>query len=142
MKTEGEEPADAPTSAGNFRVYVDGVEVALSQVIGLAWSDPEDAEPTGSGDRLTLRRAVSGDRQLYDLRARRESGSRDTSEVVIELWNAAYTRPVAAWGLVGAEPTRWRGPELDAMRRAVAFEELELRYDRLEWRDPTAGGQQ
>jgi phage tail-like protein len=43
---------------------------------------------------------------------------------------------VNAWRLTRAWPVRWSGPAFDAMSGEIAWEELELAYDDLEWLDP------
>jgi T4-like virus tail tube protein gp19 len=126
-------------SAGNFRVHIDGTELALSQVRGLECGGPGTAGHVPADARVLLRRAITGDRQLYGLRPRHADERREVGEVVIEVWSADFSELIAAWALVGASPTRWRGPELDAARGGIAYEELELSYDRLEWRYPEVG---
>lgn len=84
--------------------------------------------------RVTLRRAVTGDRRLYDWAA---SNNHGRSEVLVEVLGSRADTCVAVWALLGARPVRWYGPDLDAIAAGVAIEELELSYDRLEWLYPT-----
>lgn len=114
-------------------MVLDGVEVAVSTVRGLAMPAAGPAPAPADEPRVRLGRVVTGDRRLYDW-ALSSQGTR--GEVIVEVWGGRADRPVASWALVGARPVRWHGPDLDAMTADVAREELEVRYDRLEWRYP------
>lgn len=121
---------EAPASARRFRVLLDGREVALSQVQGLmAWRQPP--RPDEAVPRVVLRRAITGDRDLFDWSERDHPG-RD-AEVSVELADETG-RPVVTWVLVGVRALRWCGPDLDAVTGELAYEELEVTYERLEWR--------
>lgn len=138
MISRGERGDGPLASAANFRVFIDGGEVGFSRVSGLA---SEDADAASARERrVVLRRAVTGDRQLYEWRERHAAGRGDAREVVIEVWTADYSEPVASWALVDAYPVRWTGPVLDAVVGGVAVEELEVSYSRLEWRFPKPHG--
>lgn len=121
---------EVPASARRFRVDLDGREVALSQVRGLV-ALRQAPSPDQSMPRVVLRRAVTGDRTLFDWSEREHPGRE--AHVVVELLDEAG-EPVATWVLVGARAVRWSGPELDAVAGELAYEELEVGYDRLEWR--------
>ena len=43
-----------------------------------------------------------------------------------------------AWRFVRAWPIRWSGPDFDALRDDIAWEELELTFDDLLWLKPDA----
>ena len=43
-------------------------------------------------------------------------------------------KPVNIWRLRTAVPLRWSGPDLDARSGELAFEEVEVTYDKIEWR--------
>lgn len=128
-------PHGTPASNRRFRVTLDGTDVDVSQVSGLAASPGALGDPRHSPPLVTLRRPVTGDRTLFDwhtLGARRRD-----AEVLVTVLDGDGLRPVASWALVGARPVRWTGPDLDTTARGcTATEGLELTYDRLEWRLP------
>jgi len=105
----------------------------VSSVRGLSMPAADPTRADTDEPRVTLCRAVTGDRRLYDWAA---STQRRRGEVLVEVWGSRADTPVAVWALLGARPVRWYGPDLDAMAAGVAVEELELTYDRLEWRFP------
>ena len=52
---------------------------------------------------------------------------------IIQL-DAPAGRPVNIWQLTGARAIRWSGPDFDAMADGIAFEELEISYEKVAWR--------
>jgi phage tail-like protein len=133
----GRSPTD-PWSVADFRVVLDDVELAASQVLGLAQrADVSAASPAGDGLALaavpvvTVVRALGPDRTLFDWAG--GAGPRQR-RVVVELWAPGGGGPRVAWILHGARPLRWVGPDLDATAGGVAFERLEIGFDTVEWR--------
>ena len=127
-----DERAPLLASAANFRVLIDGVDIGLSHVTGMTSAD--DAVQRAA--TVTLRRAVIGDRTLFEWRRDVAAGRADPREVVVEVYVPDHSTLVASWALLEARPVRWSGPDLDAIAGGVAFEELELTYDRVDWRFP------
>jgi phage tail-like protein len=84
---------------------------------------------------LLLRRAIDGDRTLFEWRANVLAGARDLRNVQIALLAGPGGAPVQAWLLVAAWPWSWSGPTLDAVDSGVALEQSELVYRSLQWLD-------
>lgn len=127
-------PHAIPASSRRFRVALDGADVDVAQVSGLAASPGALGDPRHSPPLVTLRRPVTGDRTLFDWHTR---GARRDAEVLVTVLDGDGVHPVAAWALVGARPVRWTGPDLDTTARGCTpTEGLELTYDHLEWRLP------
>jgi hypothetical protein len=81
---------------------------------------------------VRVRRAVTGDDTLFRWHQQIVGGQDDRREVTVTLLGGPDVGPLVRWHLTGAWPRRWAGPELDGRRDAVAIEEVELVYDRLE----------
>lgn len=137
-----------PGVAFKFQVLIDGVELAIAQVSGLALAADkatlvwEDDRGTGVGRRFSatplpptvvLRRPLDGSRLLFDWRREALAGKPALRDVEIVQLDRAGKEPVARWRLRGCFPLRWGGPSFDALAGAVAFEELELVCAELEW---------
>jgi phage tail-like protein len=84
---------------------------------------------------IVLRRALTTSTDLYDWRRRIVSGEDDRRDVTIRQLSAPGGKIVNSWRLVRAWPCRWSGPDFDAMKNAVACEELELTFEDLVWLD-------
>ncbi len=130
----------AAHAAQGFRVAVDGVELACSHVGPIV---SEDAPaPAGDGAQrpalrgLVLRRAVGADDRLFAWRRAAAEGRAEPREVLVHLLDRPGGEPVVAWRLCAARPVRWSGPTLDALAARVAEEEIELRFQRVEWLTP------
>ena len=120
--------SNAPFSAGNFSVHIDGVgEVGFCEVSRLT----SNGEPA----RVVMRRALTASKELYRWYERGQGGKRDTRDVVVNQHERAGGSVVNSWVLEGAWPCRWSGPHLNALDGAIAYEEVELAYDRLHWLD-------
>ncbi len=122
---------DEPLSNRHFLVFIGDLEIGFCSVGGLG--DAEDDGTDGESSRLVLRRALSRSKDLYHWRR----AQRDGKDAVrsIELWQLAEPgrRPVNRWRFTGCRPLRWRGPSFDAIGGELAFEEIEIRYDDVEW---------
>jgi len=90
---------------------------------------------------LVLRRAIDGDRTLFEWRANTVAGERDLREVQIALLAAPGGASVQSWLLKDVWPWSWSGPVLNAVDSRVALERCELVYRSLQWLDnPEIGG--
>ncbi len=122
----------------SFRVRIGSQEVGCRQVSGLCLRATGEAIREGSGaagegaaarlGRVTLRRALTRSRLLYDWAAADEREPRD---VVVEQLDSQGESTGIVWILEAAIPVSWHGPDWDALVSAVAEESLELRYQRL-----------
>jgi phage tail-like protein len=101
-----------------FSVLVDGEELGMCGVAGIS-----------SGGTVVLRRALGASRALHDWQLRQ-----DRRRVTIRLHDTAGEARVE-WELVGARPTKWSAPELNASSEDVAVEELELVHEGLDWKE-------
>ena len=122
-----------PYGRMSFRVVIDDIEIGLCHVSALHWLDEANADPE-LRQAVTLRRAVGADRTLYRWRAIHASGKDSPRQVTVMLLAGPGGKPVGIWRLVDARPIRWTGPELDAMSDGIAYEELEIGYERIDWR--------
>ena len=86
-------------------------------------------------ETVVLRRAMTSSTELYDWRRHIVDGRDDHRDVTIRLLSAPGGAVVHAWRLVGAWPSRWSGPSLDALANEIAWEELELTFEDLVWLD-------
>jgi phage tail-like protein len=128
----------APLDTAHFSVSIDGVDTGFAYVGGLASeSDPADPRSVRPGT-VVLRRAISASRDLFLWRERVARGVDDRRRVVIRQHDAAGT-PIHSWSLEGGWPCRWSGPTFDALQGGLAFEEIELAYERLVWLDEEEG---
>lgn len=108
-------------------------EVGIAAVSALHWLDAgRDAGEIRQS--VVLRRAVSTDRTLYEWRARVEKGRSQSREVTIAQLGEPDGSPINIWVLREAVPIRWTGPSFDALSGAIAYEELEIRYQSVDWR--------
>lgn len=137
----------ALTPAASFTVLVGGAEVAIARVEGLGLSaDPERLKHVASADdrsvawsapvlpvRVTLVRAVDGDRTLYDWRREAQDGKPALRDVALSLLDRPGGKPVHRWAAPEAWPVAWRGPLLDAMSGDLAFEALDFVCADLRW---------
>lgn len=122
-----------PLFKTHFRVFIGVEEIGIQAISPLHF---EDADPLDDEviQTVTMRRAVMLDRTLYTWRAAIAAGKDDARDVTIVLLDGPGGKPVGIWRLATAVPIRWSGPDLDALSSELAFEELEVTYDRIEWR--------
>jgi hypothetical protein len=121
-----------PYGRMNFCVVIDRAEIGLCHVSALHWIDGVNTDPD-LRQTVTLRRAVGQDRTLYDWRRILSSGKDNPRQVTVILLAGPGGKPVGIWRLVNARPIRWTGPEFDAMSDGIAWEELEIAYERIDW---------
>lgn len=128
-----------------FRVRVEGVEVTVDRVSGLALAaDPARIEevhdilgPVGwiappAPVRLRLERAFDGSRAFYDWRRDGVLGHDAARRLVrIEILDKAGA-VAQAWELTGWA-SAWRGPALDAAQEGALRERLEVLAFDLVW---------
>ena len=133
-------------------MLIDEAEIGVARVAGLSLAaDPAGlaAEPSKGGVawsapplpvRLTLARALDGDRRLYAWR--REAilgGAAASRRVEIRQLDRDGRRVLNAWALQGW-PLSWTGPEFDANGSGLAWETLEIVAHDLIWLEESDGG--
>jgi phage tail-like protein len=130
----------------HFRVLIGRREIGFSEVGSVTSATdltvPADARRHGFST-VVLRRALTGSTELYDWRRAIVGGKDDRRAVTIQLLDGPGGKVAGSWQLVGAWPSRWSGPALDARQSGIAYEELELAFDDVVWSapdTPTEGG--
>jgi phage tail-like protein len=136
-----------PYANHNFTVEIDGLPELGFEEVRLGPLRVDVLEYREGGDKTSaarllpgrvhegpalLRRGVSADRSLYDWWSSVRDG--DTGyerKVVVALLDQAR-QPVVRWRLQAAWPSRLELGPLEALGAAVAVEELELQYRRLD----------
>ena len=130
-----------PYSAMNFLVELDGITVAAIRECSGLTSELTVIEYRNGSDRgsprklpgmqkfsnITLKRGITGDRQLWDWHKTALDGSVQRKNGSIVLLDSAR-KERWRWDFVGAYPTRWSGPDLRAGSAEVAFETVELAH--------------
>lgn len=120
----------------HFRVHIGRQEIGCCEV-GRLTSETDltlpPAERSHGFETVVLRRALTGERELYDWRRRIVEGAKDRRSVTIHQLEAPAGRVVNSWRLVRAWPCRWSGPAFNALESGIAYEELELAFDDLVW---------
>lgn len=81
---------------------------------------------------IVLRRAVGPDQTLWEWHTTTQESPRARRIVSIALLTGDG-EPLVTWRLEGCRPLRWSGPTLDTMLPAIAFEEMEIAFDRVTW---------
>ncbi len=138
-------PREDPYGAFNFRVEIAGVDVAgFAEVSGL--ESETDIIEYRTGDEVgtvrklpglskyqnvTLKRGFTDSRALWEWRKTVIDGQLERKSVSIVLFNHSRDE-VARWNLFEAWPSRWVGPEFNAMTNEVAIESIEICYERVE----------
>jgi phage tail-like protein len=128
-------------SAGNFEVQLGSESVGFAEVSGLGLElDYTGDAIVGRVNRVTLRRAVTGDLTLWAWVRRTLDGAFEPWTMTVTLLDSRR-EPVCVWELRGARPVKWNGPDLNAMGGGeVAMEELVLTAEGLELRSGRADG--
>lgn len=137
-----------PTLAVNFTVDTDAGSLSVARIVGLGLAGdpaglaysasarppaaPQWSAPALPG-RVTLVRAVDGDRALYGWRREAVDGKPAMRSVTIRQLDRSATQTLNAWRLAHAWPLAWRGPLFDAVDGGIAFEELDIVYADLVW---------
>ncbi len=84
---------------------------------------------------VVVQRGVTDDTQLWDWVKMTRKDPTLRYDIRILLMDASG-KAFDVWRLVKAYPVRWYGPDLIADTSAVAFEMLELGYERIDWELP------
>ena len=116
----------------HFRVFIADREVGVHSISPLWLEDPDPLD--GIPQTVTLRRAASTDRLFFAWRSGISAGRDDARDVTIVQLDGPDGGAVNIWRLRTAVPLRWSGPDLDAQSDDIAFEEIEVTYDEIEWR--------
>jgi phage tail-like protein len=119
----------------HFRVRIGERDVPIQSMTALHDLIASEADPD-LRMTITLRRAVGGDRFLFNWYRDTALGKNTAAPVTIMLLNRPDGEVVNRFGLENAQPVRWTGPALDAQASAVAMEEVEVRYDAVHWLEP------
>lgn len=133
-----------PYSANNFEVDLGSGPVGFAEVTGLgyeiAYGDDASGDPrrdradkvTARVTEVSLKRGMSDDLSVWTWVRAAVAGEDEPRTVTIRLLDAQQ-RPVCAWVLHGARPTKWNGPALVATGASVAIEEIVLAADSIEF---------
>jgi phage tail-like protein len=128
--------AQGPRLAAAFRVEIDGREIGIARVSGLALAAEPEGPWSGKGAapvRVTLTRALDGDRRLYDWRREAaEKGEAATRKVSVAQLDPATGAALGVFVIEGW-PILWTGPEFDANAGGLAWESLEIVARDLIW---------
>jgi phage tail-like protein len=120
----------------HFRVLIGRRELGFSEVGSVTSQTdltvPADARRHGFGT-VVLRRALTSSPELFEWRRAIVAGKDDRRAVTIQLLDGPGGKVAGSWQLVGAWPSRWSGPALDALGSGIAYEELELAFDDVVW---------
>jgi phage tail-like protein len=134
-----------PYSAMNFVVELDGITVAaFRECSGLA-SELTVIEYRNGSDRgsarklpgmqkytnITLKRGITGDRQLWDWHKTALDGSVQRKNGSIVLLDESG-QEVVRWNFRQGWPSKYEGPTLNASANEVAIETLEIAHEGLE----------
>lgn len=133
--------ADDFYSRAHFEVRVDSGRRRESRRLGLCRVGPissemrsgDDGRPVAGHAPVVLRRALGEDRYLFDWRRAVADGKADARTVTVRIRGNAEEGRAIELRLEGCRPVRWSGPSLDAVEGGLAFEEVELEYERLVW---------
>lgn len=135
------EPSPPPCSRTNFRVDLGAKrgtagELGFSEVIFPDFEiDPgKDAAPLPTG-RLILRRAITGEPDLYDWWHRARLGrSPRRRTVCVDLLSPDQQRVIQSWVFLQAVPVCLRYAPLLANESGIAMESIEIAFERMELR--------
>ena len=126
-------PPRHPFFKADFRVFIGDKEIGIHSISPLQL---EERDPVDDLVRqtVTLRRGVSTDRTLYAWRSSIAAGKDDARDVTIVQLAGPGGKAINIWRLRTAFPVRWTGPDFDAQSNEIGFEEIEVAYDKIEWR--------
>ena len=124
-----------PFSGAHFRVLIGETELGFCHVSRLQLADAvTDGGVVEQPASVVLRRALSQDKALYRWRERTAAGKQDPQIITIHQCEAGGERILNTWLLHGCRPVRWSGPAFNALSADLLWEEIEVRWERLEWR--------
>ncbi len=83
--------------------------------------------------RLTIARALDGNRTLYEWRREAQDGKPAVRSIEIRHLDRTGSETLYNWSVRHAWPIRWSGPRYDALHGGIAFEQLEIVYHDLVW---------
>ena len=123
-----------PSLAAHFQVIITDTRIALLSVSAL--HDHVKGYPDADARQtVVLRRAVTQDKRLYNWYRDTRLGKRTAQTVTIVQLDSPNGKSINTWHLVDAQPVRWTGPHFNALEGELALEELEIRYDFINWED-------
>jgi phage tail-like protein len=130
-----------PSSGFSLLVEIEGVGSSVFKEVESLGSESEVIETLEGGHKapgrrlrfpnVTLRRALTGDRTLWNWRQAVVEGNFQRRAVVIALLDGTGQQ-VLGWRLLRAWPAKWELAELDASKHEVAIETVELAHEGLE----------
>lgn len=121
---------DRVDAACNFDVVINGRSYGFSDI-----TMPSCSAHGAWGtvySHITLRRAITLDKDLYTWRMNIVNRQADVRTVMISHLSAAR-EVTRSWWIEGAWPVRWSGPSFNSMAAYAAMEEIELCISRFEW---------
>jgi len=126
---------EPPLPRAHFRVFLDRKELGVLSLSPLHWVLSESSgEEAGTHQRVTLRRAASQDRTLYDWHKAVATGKDDSRTVTIVQLDKPEGVAINIWQLEKSIPVRWTGSSFDALSDDFGLEEIEVRYASIAWR--------
>jgi phage tail-like protein len=120
-------------SVRNFSVLIDDREFGFRGISRLVSETLPGAELAHRHPNVILTRALTSCRLLYEWRQNIVAGKPDRRRVTVRQLDIAGEAAMA-WILEQAWPVKWSGPAFDAAGNDIAMEEIELCFDRLDWR--------
>ena len=94
-----------------------------ASLIEAGWTPPSTA---------AAREAIPAARQ--DQAETERAGKEDPQIITVHQCEAGSDRILNTWLLHGCRPVRWSGPEFNALSGDLLWEEIEVSWERLEWR--------
>ena len=132
-----------PAPRYTFSVQIEGLAAAVyAEVSGISIdTEVTEVREGGANDvrkvpgrtkfsNITLRRAFTGNRDLYDWAVANVSGKMPRRGVTVTIIDAKGAT-VAKWSFARAWPVKWQPPALNAASNDVAMETIELAHDGL-----------
>jgi len=124
-----------PLPRAHFRVFLNREELAVLSLSPLHWvlQAPEEIEG-GVRQQVTLQRAASQDRTLYNWHKSVAAGKDDTRTLTVVQLDSPDGLAVNIWQLEKSTPVRWTGAGFDALSDDFGVEEVQIRYASIAWR--------